>query len=129
MIRSFVAAVMLSVLAACGGGGSSSGLPNVPDTGGGGAGGGGSTLPTEPTLEEYRDAALILDVATFGPRQSDIDAVAKEGVEDWLDRQFEIPITGHEPIVRRYGAQFGFDSQVSPIRPALYRRFAFFENA
>jgi uncharacterized protein (DUF1800 family) len=130
MIRSFVAAVMLSVLAACGGGGgSSSGLPNVPDTGGGGAGGGGSTLPTEPTLEEYRDAALILDVATFGPRQSDIDAVAKTGVDDWLDTQFEMPITGHEPIVRRYGAQYGFDSQVSPVRPALYRRFAFFENA
>jgi uncharacterized protein (DUF1800 family) len=130
MMRSFVAVVMLSVLAACGGGGgSSSGLPNVPDTGGGGTGGGGSTLPTEPTLDEYRDAALILDVATFGPRQSDIDAVAKTGVEEWLATQFEMPITGHESIVRRYGAQYGFDSQMSPIRPALYRRFAFFENA
>ena len=107
MMRSFVAVVMLSVLAACGGGGgSSSGLPNVPDTGGGGTGGGGSTLPTEPTLDEYRDAALILDVATFGPRQSDIDDVAKTGVEEWLATQFEMPITGHESIVRRYCAQY-----------------------
>ena len=130
MMRSFVAVVMLSVLASGGGGGgSSSGLANVPDTGGGGTGGGGSTLPTEPTLDEYRDAALILDVATFGPRQSDIDAVAKTGVEEWLATQFEMPITGHESIVRRYGAQYGFDSQMSAIRPALYRRFAFFENA
>ena len=40
-----------------------------------------------------------------------------------------MPISLHEPIVRRYGAQYGFNNQDSPIPIAQFRRFAFFENA
>jgi uncharacterized protein (DUF1800 family) len=55
--------------------------------------------------------------------------VAESGVDAWLDQQFSMPISLHEPIVRRYGAQYGFNNQDSPIPIGLFRRFAFFENA
>ena len=96
---------------------------------GGGSGGGGSTGPSEPTADAYRDAALILDIGTFGARYSDVESVAEIGVDTWLDEQFSMPISLHEPIVRRYAAQYGFDNQDSPIPVGQFRRFAFFENA
>ena len=128
MKHSLVALALLALLTACGGGGG--GSPPVDPPGSGvGSGGGGSTGPSEPTAEDYRDAALILDSGTFGARYSDVESVAKSGVDAWLDQQFSMPISLHEPIVRRYGAQYGFNNQDSPIPIGLFRRFAFFENA
>ena len=72
MKHSLIALVLVSFLSACGGGGGGSSPADPPGSGGGGSGsgggsgGGGSTGPTEPTAEEYRDAALILDIGTFG---------------------------------------------------------------
>ena len=135
MKHSLIALVLVSFLSACGGGGGGSTPADPPGSGGGGSGsgggggGGGSTGPTEPTAEEYRDAALILDIGTFGARYSDVESVAESGVDAWLDEQFTMPISLHEPIVRRYGAQYGFNNQDSPIPIAQFRRFAFFENA
>ena len=128
MKHSLVALALLALLTACGGGGGGS-PPVDPPGSGGGSGGGGSTGPSEPTAEDYRDAALILDTGTFGARYSDVESVAESGVDAWLDQQFSMPISLHEPIVRRYGAQYGFNNQDSPIPIGLYRRFAFFENA
>ena len=128
MKHSLVALALLALLTACGGGGGGSPLVDPPGSGGGG-GGGGSTGPSEPTAEDYRDAALILDTGTFGARYSDVESVAESGVDAWLDQQFSMPISLHEPIVRRYGAQYGFNNQDSPIPIGLFRRFAFFENA
>ena len=128
MKYSLVALALLALLTACGGGGGGS-PPVDPPGSGGGSGGGGSTGPSEPTAEDYRDAALILDTGTFGARYSDVESVAESGVDAWLDQQFSMPISLHEPIVRRYGAQYGFNNQDSPIPIGLYRRFAFFENA
>jgi uncharacterized protein (DUF1800 family) len=128
MKHSLVALALLALLTACGGGGGGS-PPVVPPGSGGGSGGGGSTGPSEPTAEDYRDAALILDTGTFGARYSDVESVAESGVDAWLDQQFSMPISLHEPIVRVYGAQYGFNNQDSPIPIGLFRRFAFFENA
>ena len=132
MNHSLIALVLVSFISACGGGGSGSAPVDPPGTGGGGgsgsgggSGGGGSTGPTEPTAEEYRDAALILDIGTFGARYSDVESVAEIGVDAWLDEQFTMPISLHEPIVRRYGAQYGFNNQDSPIPIGQFRRFAF----
>ena len=55
--------------------------------------------------------------------------MAEIGVDTWLDEQFSMPISLHEPIVRRYAAQYGFNNQDSPIPVGQFRRFAFFENA
>jgi len=134
MKNSLISLVLVSLLSACGGGGGSTSV-DPPSSGGvgsdsgGGSGGGGATGPTEPTAEEYRDAALILDIGTFGARYSDVESVAESGVDAWLDEQFSLPISLHEPIVRRYGAQYGFNNQDSPIPVGRFRRFAFFENA
>ena len=128
MKHSLVALALLALLTACGGGGGGS-PPVDPPGSGGGSGGGGSTGPSEPTAEDYRDAALILDTGTFGARYSDVESVAESGVDAWLDQQFSMPISLHEPIVRVYGAQYGFNNQDSPIPIGLFRRFAFFENA
>jgi uncharacterized protein (DUF1800 family) len=129
MKNSLVALALLALLTACGGGGGGSSPPVVPPGSGGGSGGGGSTGPSEATAEDYRAAALILDTGTFGARYSDVESVAESGVDAWLDQQFSMPISLHEPIVRRYGAQYGFNNQDSPIPIGLFRRFAFFENA
>ena len=133
MKHSLIVLVLVSFLPARGGGGGGSLPTDPPGSGGGGSGsggsGGGATGPTEPTAEDYRDAALILDIGSFGARYSDIESVAESGVDAWLDEQFMMPISLHETIVRRYGVQYGYDLQDSPIFPGLYRRFAFFENA
>ena len=126
---------LMSLLSACGGGGGGSASVDPSGSGGGGSGagggsgGGGSTGPSEPTADAYRDAALILDIGTFGARYSDVESVAEIGVDTWLDEQFSMPISLHEPIVRRYAAQYGFNNQDSPIPVGQFRRFAFFENA
>ncbi|MFC3093443.1 DUF1800 domain-containing protein [Alteromonas sediminis] len=83
-------------IAACGGGSSdSSTTPSEP-----------APIPTtpppppppppepEPTLEEkQRDAARLLNQATFGARLTDIETVVEIGVESWISQQFALPVT------------------------------------
>lgn len=127
MSRELLSVVILLVLAGCGGGGGSSSIDPPPSDPAGN--GGGPVTPTDPTVSDYARAAKILDLTTFGPTVSEIDAVAREGIDWWLDDQFAQPASLHEPIVRRYGAQYGYELQNPVIFPGLYRRFAFFENA
>jgi len=127
MTGKLCAALVLIALVGCGGGGGSS--PIDPPPGDGGGNSGGPVTPTGPSTADYLRAAQILDLTTFGPTVGDIETVAKEGVGWWLDEQFARPVTLHEPIVRRYGAQYGYELQNPVIFPGLYRRFAFFENA
>jgi len=48
----------------------------------------------EPTLEEkQRDAARLLNQATFGARLQSIDEVVNTGAENWLEQQFALPVT------------------------------------
>lgn len=127
-MRHCIASAMLLLLAACGGGGDSS--TSVAPVAGNGS---GSTptapLSPEPTAEDYRAAARILDVATFGATDEALNAVANLGAESWLSEQFALAPSYHLPIVYRYGSEYGYSLENPPIFPGLYRRFAFFERA
>ncbi|MEM7081925.1 MAG: DUF1800 family protein [Pseudomonadota bacterium] len=47
------------------------------------------------------DAARFLAQATFGPKQSEIDALAASGdIEGWIDQQMIIPASNHEAVTR-----------------------------
>ena len=53
-------------------------------------------------LVEKAEASRFLAQATFGPRMTDIDAVAVTGYEAWLSSQFATPQTLHLPQVTAY---------------------------
>ena len=109
--------------------------------GGCGGGGGGDRAPAAaippvaappapagPTQAELESASKLLALATFGADFDAIDAAAREGLSVWLDRQFALTPSLHEPIVRRYLAEYGFDVNANP-PPGTFRRFAFWEQA
>ncbi len=108
-------------------------LLTVAACGGGGAGGGGAAPPPPPApppgpnAAQLREAAKLLDHTTFGANFATIDAVAREGTQAWLERQFTIPPTNHLPIVLRYGNLYGYDPTSVP-PPGTYRRFAWWER-
>ena len=88
-----------SMLLGCGGGGSSdspspSNVITSPNTT-------PSTTPTTtPTTPIDRsttpqDAARLLTQATFGPTKAEIDAVASQGIETWIEEQFDAPQSHH----------------------------------
>lgn len=119
MLRSLTV-MMLLCLTACGGGsGSSSGAPVTVEP----------AQPSGPTAQDYRNASLMLDLTTFGPTYSEVEQVAAQGVAAYLNDQFQQPLGLHEPIVRRYIQDYGFDLINGVPNPVLYRRFAFFEQA
>lgn len=97
-VRTALTAVALStLLTACGGGGGGGGgsTGGGSGSGGGGTGGGGPTPPTQAQLE---DASLFAAQATFGLPYADIEAMATDGIEAWLDAQFALPVEEHLPI-------------------------------
>ncbi|MFX3657575.1 MAG: DUF1800 family protein [bacterium] len=106
----------------------------------GGGGGGGGRCPgrragarhllrhrAEPTPAGAVGASEPLARTTFGADFEAIDSVAREGAEAWFDRQLALPPSLHEPIVRRYLAEYGFDINANP-PPGTFRRFAFWET-
>ena len=132
-MRQLILTAVLMALVACGGGGS----PTSPPPTGGGTGtgtgtgsgtgtgtGGGTGSSSGPTAEELEAAALILDLTTFGATYDEIESVARLGTEGWLDNQLATAPSLHEPITRRYGAEYGYEPGGLVPRP-LYRRFAF----
>lgn len=118
--------LMFLCLTACGGGsgdgggpGPSSGTPVTV----------GPSQPSGPSEQDYSDAALMLDLTTFGPTYAEVELVAAQGVAAYLNSQFQQPLGLHEPIVRRYIQEYGAELDNGPPSPVLYRRFAFFEQA
>jgi uncharacterized protein (DUF1800 family) len=87
-----------------------------------------SVPPVGPTSAELQAASKLLSMATFGPDYQAIEDVAREGLDNWLDGQFALPVSSHEPIVRRYLDLYGFDVGANP-PPGTFRRFAFYEQA
>lgn len=74
---------------------------------------------SERTLIEYKVlAAQFLNMATFGPTSGDIDVLANRmqriGVdaarEEWIDRQFELPISGHYSLAQQLVRESGHSS-------------------
>ena len=113
--------LLLCGLVACGGGG------------GGGGGGGAAPAPTPtpppgPTQAQLNAAAAFLQVTTFGPTVSEIDEVATQGTEAWLDSQLAMAPSYHLPIVEQYAQSYGEDINGQPPR-GTYRRFAFWQRA
>ena len=115
---------LVLVLSACGGGGSggTNATPAAPTPAP------PAPTPPAPSQQELAAASKLLARTTFGADYALIDAVAGEGLDTWFERQLRMPVSLHEPIVRRYLAEYGFDINADP-PPGTYRRFAFWEQA
>jgi uncharacterized protein (DUF1800 family) len=101
------AAGVTLALAACGGGGGGSPAPPAP-------------APPPPAILPSRlQAARFLSQATMGSSKTDVDAVAGQGFDAWLDAQFAMPraishwdwlVAGGYGDVANQNNQAGFDS-------------------
>lgn len=118
--RATALAAMCLLLAACGGGGGGGNAPTASPP--------PAPAPAQPNRQALSEASKLLARSTFGADFDDIDSVAREGAEAWFDRQIALPPSLHEPIVRRYLAEYGFDINANP-PPGTFRRFAFWERA
>ncbi len=112
-------ALVLLVSACGGGGGSAPPAPPVPPV-------------QPPTSAELEAASRFASQATFGMSFSAIDALARQGKEDWLDRQFSLPVSNHAPIVadlvqRRDAGEFAaFEQDIEYL--ILFRRLAWWHR-
>ena len=108
-------------LTACGGG--SGGSPEPPDP---------PEPPAPPTAADLKDASRFAAQATFGMSFSEIDALARQGAEQWLSSQFALPISAHGSIVadlvaRRDAGEFAeFEEDIEYL--ILFRRLAWWHR-
>jgi len=103
---------------------------------GGGGGGGGNPTPTDPpadpTAAELSAASRFAAQATFGMSFDEIDALARQSKETWLNRQFTMPVSDHVSIVtdlvqRRDAGEFAaFEQDIEYL--ILFRRFAWWHR-
>ena len=75
-------------LSACGGGGGGGAAPPPPPQ-----------PPPPPTSAELAEAARFGALASFGVTWSEIDALARQGADAWIEQQFNLPVTEHSPLV------------------------------
>jgi len=70
---------------------------------GGSSGGGATNPPTQspapPTVAELNGASRLAAQATFGMSYADIESIARQGKEEWLDSQFNVPMSDHGSVV------------------------------
>lgn len=118
IVRSATGIALVVLLTACGGGGGGDSASPPPPP---------PSPPPSPTGVQLEQAAQLLSRTTFGADYALIDAVAREGNQAWLDRQFTLPASTHLPIVTRYGNLYGYDPTSTP-PPGTYRRFAWWER-
>ena len=115
----WVILLMFALLSACGGGG-------------GGGGGGGIGNPLTPTRAQLADASMFAARATFGLAYDEIDALAREDKNTWLDRQFNLPIGDHLSVVddlvaRRNAGEFAaFEQDIELL--VTFRRLAWWHR-
>lgn len=109
---------LVTFLAGCGGGGGESAAPPAP--------------PAPPTAAELNAASRFLSQATFGMPFEAVDAVARQGHAAWLDAQFNLPASLHEPLIddfvaRRDGGDFSaFESDIEFL--VFFRRLAWWHQ-
>ncbi|PLW69239.1 DUF1800 domain-containing protein [Pseudohalioglobus lutimaris] len=102
LARCFLLACLSLALTACGGGSSGSGgsarpepgpdpVPApVPDP---------DPPPSTPVLSGIEAASRLASRATFGMSYAGIEAMHALGEEAWIERQFQQPISYHDPVV------------------------------
>ena len=76
------------LISACGGSGGGDGgvqPPNPP--------------PAPPTVAELNAASRLAAQATFGMSFAEIESVASQGHQNWVDSQFGVPVSDHGSIV------------------------------
>ena len=83
-------AVLVSafILSACGGGGGGGAAPPPPPQ-----------PPPPPTSAELSEASRFGAQATFGVTWSEIDTLARQGADVWIEQQFNLPVTTHSPLI------------------------------
>lgn len=113
--------VFVLLLTACGGGGGSDGSQTAP-------GPQPSPAPSGPSAAQLEAASKLLSRTTFGPSYAQIETAAEQGASAWLESQLALPPSLHEPVVRRYLQEYGYDIGAQP-PPGTFRRFAFWERA
>ncbi|MEL7187286.1 MAG: DUF1800 family protein, partial [Pseudomonadota bacterium] len=110
-------------IAACGGGGGSDNTPPVPPP----------PPPPPPTTGELIEASKFASRATFGLSYDEIDALARQGRDAWLNQQFAEPVGEHTPLVmdlidRRNAGEFSaFETDIEYL--IQFRRFAWWHRA
>ena len=82
-------------------------------------------------------ATQFLQHATFGPTDAEIDQLAqrmsqvgvRKAASEWIDRQFELPITFHQQLAESMVAADNFSTTQSGVNIARYRYHAWWHNA
>ncbi|MGI9219967.1 MAG: DUF1800 family protein, partial [Woeseiaceae bacterium] len=105
--------------------------------GGSGGGDGGGQPPVEPpappTVAELNEASRLAAQATFGMDFAGIDSIARQGHENWIDGQFNVPMSDHLSIVadivrRREAGEFAaFEEDIEYL--IFARRLAWWHRA
>ncbi len=82
-------------------------------------------------------ATQFLQHATFGPKDSEIDALAArmsqigvlQAAEEWIDRQFSLPVTYHENLAESMVLADNLSPTQADINVSRYRYQAWWHNA
>ncbi|MFK7738305.1 MAG: DUF1800 family protein [Pirellulaceae bacterium] len=82
-------------------------------------------------------ATQFLQRATFGPTDEEVDALTKRmlqvgvvrGAEAWIDRQFDLPATYHQPLAEEMVEADGFETTLTGINVSRYRYHAWWHIA
>lgn len=121
--RVSVLSTLSLLLTACGGGGGgSTPAPPAPPP----------TPPPPPTQAALESASRLAAKATFGLDYNGVVALAEQGADAWLDRQFGLPVTRHSPLVfdlvqRREDGEFdAFEQDIEYL--ILSRRLAWWHH-
>ena len=129
-IRLWTILAVAATLAACGGGGGNANPAPPPSTPP--PPGPSSPPPPPPTAAQLLDASRFAAQATFGLDYPEIEALAAEGKDAWLDRQLSLPVGSHNSIVadlvqRRDSGEFAaYEDDIEFL--VMFRRFAWWHR-
>lgn len=82
-------------------------------------------------------ARQFLNHATFGAKDSEVEALADRmmqigvtrAAEEWIDSQFDLPVTYHQSLAEEMVTADGFDTTQASINIVRYRYHAWWHNA
>jgi uncharacterized protein (DUF1800 family) len=96
-----VSVLLVSLATACGGGsGGSASIDNVPSAEAGPATPPPDNVePEEPAPRDIYSASRLASRATFGSDLATIEYIETIGEEAWIEEQFQLPASYHDPVV------------------------------